>query len=304
MQYITGTKEFNFKNTVVTLGKFDGLHKGHRKLLETLGVYKKEGYTTIVFSFNVAPKKLISGEDTRYILTKEEKRIFNEKCGVDVFIEYPFDHETSKLGAEEFVYNVLLKQLDVKKIVCGIDFKFGHNRKGDINLLEKLGEKYGFQVIAIKKEQFSHKDISSTVIREELLKGNIEIINEMLGYPYTLIGEVVHGKQLGRTLGSPTLNIIPPKSKLLPPNGVYFTKTIVDGKVYNGITNIGFKPTVSDESAIGVETHLFDFEGDLYGERLEIKFCKFVRNEKKFESVESLREQILADIKVCKDKFC
>lgn len=300
MKYITGTKDFKFTNTIITLGKFDGLHKGHRKLIDLLVQEESSGYTSVVLSFDIPPKKLISGEDTRYILTKEEKRIFHEESGIDVLIEYPFDKETSVMDAGQFVSDVLVGKLDVKKIVCGTDFKFGRDRLGDIHLLKELGIKYGFEVIVFEKEIFEYKEISSTAIKEEIELGNIEKVNSMLGYPFTVIGEVVYGKQLGRMLGSPTLNILPPDSKILPPNGVYLTKTLFDGEEYDSITNIGCKPTVSNEMIRGIETHLFDYEGDLYGRKIEVQFFKFVRGEKKFGSVEELKTQIFRDIEVCK----
>lgn len=301
MEYITGTKDFKFENTAITLGKFDGLHKGHKKLMDSLKEEKRNGLTSVVFTFDITPRKLIVGEEPGYLLTKEERRIFHELNGIDVLIEYPFDRETALMEPERFVSEVLVEKLSVRKIVCGTDFKFGYKREGDIHLLSKLGEKYGYETIVLNKEKFDLKEISSTAIKEELLKGNIETVNKMLGYPFTVIGEVVHGNQLGRTMGSPTLNLLPPADKLLPPNGVYSTKTIIDGRTYSGITNIGYKPTVSNGLIRGVETHLFDFEEDLYGKIVEVQFYKFVREEIKFDTVEDLKEQILKDIKACKE---
>lgn len=300
MEYITDTKDFMFENTVIALGKFDGLHKGHRKLLQVLEEEKENSLLSVVFTFDNSPKKLISGEKPGYLLTREEKRIFHEMCGIDVLIEYPFDEETAKMSPEYFVREILKKKLGIRKLVCGTDFRFGHNREGDTGLLKKLGDELGFEVAALEKEQYELRDISSTLIKEELLLGNMETVNEMLGYPFTVIGEVVYGNQIGRTIGAPTLNLLPHDSKLLPPNGVYSTMTIVDGKKYPGITNIGYKPTVSKELLRGVETHLFDYEGNLYGKIIEVQFFKFVRKEVKFTTLENLKEQILRDIKTCK----
>lgn len=300
MKFISGTKDFSFKNTIITLGKFDGLHKGHRKLLNKLNEEKKNRITSVVFTFDIAPKKLISGEEPQCLLTREEKIYFHELSGIDVLIEYPFDQETSSMDAKTFVIQILVNKLGVKKIVCGTDFKFGYQRSGNSELLIQLGKEYGFEVEVLEKEKFELKDISSTNIKDELTKGNIEKVNDMLGYPFTVIGEVMHGNQLGRTIGTPTLNIIPPYSKLLPPNGVYSSKTIIEGVEYIGITNIGYKPTVSNELVRGVETHLFDFDGDLYGKIVEVQFYKYVRKEIKFDNVQCLKEQILRDIKICR----
>ncbi|SHI88935.1 bifunctional riboflavin kinase/FAD synthetase [Parasporobacterium paucivorans] len=301
MEYITGTKEFSLTDTAITLGKFDGLHKGHRKLLAVLAEEKKKGCLSVVFTFDMPPVSLICGDKPVYLLTRDERRIFHEENGVDVLIEFPFDMETAKMEPEDFVSEILVKSLGVKSLVCGSDFRFGHNRHGDTELLKELGSRYGFDTIVLELERDGDREISSTLIKRELIEGNLKKANEMLGYPFTVIGRVVYGNQLGRMLGSPTLNLLPPRNKILPPDGVYATRTIIEGKSHDGITNVGCKPTVSDEMVRGVETHLLDFEGNLYGKIIEVQFLEFIRPEKKFDNVNTLKNQILLDIERCRE---
>lgn len=297
MQYITGTTDFKFENTLVSLGKFDGMHKGHRKLIERLKSEKQEDQLTVVFTFDVPPKKIISGGASKCILTKTEKKYIHESLNIDVLIEYPFNNETASMSPEEFVRDILVEKLGVKKIVVGNDFKFGKNRSGDISVLIDLGKVYGFSVIALEKEKYGSKDISSTLIKKEIEKGNVNIANEMLGYPYMVMGEVVYGARIGNTIGFPTINVIPSPEKILPLDGVYQTMVYVDELVYKGVTNVGYKPTVTDKKTRGVETYIIDFSGDLYGKKVKIQFEKFIREERKFNSLEELKNQIKKDIK-------
>jgi len=296
VQYISGTTDFKFQNTLVSLGKFDGMHKGHRKLIERLKSEKQSDQLTVVFTFDVPPKKIISGSSTKCILTKTEKKYVHESLNIDVLIEYPFNSETASMSPEEFVKEILVDKLGVKKIVVGNDFKFGKNRSGDISVLIDLGRVYGFSVIALEKEKYGLKDISSTIIKKEIENGNIKKANEMLGYPFMVIGEVVYGARIGNTIGFPTINIIPSPEKILPIDGVYHTKVSFDNKEYKGITNVGYKPTVTNEKIRGIETFIFDFSGDLYGKNVIVQFEKFIREEKKFSSLEALKNQIKKDI--------
>ena len=203
---------------------------------------------------------------------------------------------SKKKTPEKFVKDILVGKLGVKKIIVGNDFKFGRNRSGDISSLIKMGREFGFSVIALEKEQYKYKDISSTIIKKEIENGNIEDANQMLDQPFMVTGEVVYGEQLGGTIGFPTVNILVCSEKLLPLDGVYQTKVIFEDKTYKGITNVGFKPTVSNKKKRSVETHILNFSGNLYGETLTIQFEKFVRKEKKFSSVDELKKQIKKDI--------
>lgn len=297
MKYIHGKTEFNLSNTCVTLGKFDGLHLGHQLLFEQLKKEKKTGYQSVMFTFDYHPSNLFSEKELALIYTEEEKRYLLEKSFLDVFISYPFTDKTASIEPEEFIEKVLIEKLDAKIIVVGDDFRFGKKRRGDVKLLQQLSTRYNYQVKVFEKRKMDNKIISSTLIRTELAKGNIEYANELLGSPYSIIGEVQHGREIGRTIGMPTVNLIPSKHKLLPPNGVYASITKFDNKMYQGITNIGYKPTVGGEARRGVETYLFQFNNQIYGKKIQVELCTYERAEQKFDSLEELKTRIEKDVK-------
>lgn len=303
MKYITNTLDFQLeKRSVVTLGKFDGLHRGHNKLLNRILELGKEGYETVVFTFDISPLVKLGTRIKRTLLTNEERRDILEQKKVDCLIECPFVPELIQMEPEDFVREILAVQLRAAYVIVGPDFHFGYQRKGTTQLLEKLGPKYGFQVEILTKEKEDNREISSTWIREALREGKIEKVNHLLGYPYFVKGKVVHGRHLGRTWGLPTINQIPENGKLLPPFGVYASKTYIDGKEFFGISNIGVKPTVEVPFA-GVETYLFECNENLYGKEAWVEFFHFVRPECKFDSVEELREQIHRDAQAGKHFF-
>ncbi|MDD3338788.1 MAG: bifunctional riboflavin kinase/FAD synthetase [Lachnospiraceae bacterium] len=286
MKVITNTLDFHIEGrSVITLGKFDGVHRGHQALIQRVLDYKKGNAKKIVFAFEVSAMTL---------LTREERRDLLKKMGVDCLIECPFVPELITMEAEDFVKEILVDQLHAVHIVVGTDFGFGYERGGNIALLERMGKEYGFTVESVEKVMDGEREISSTYIREELERGNMAKVSELLGYPFFVTGEVVHGRRVGRTIGVPTTNLIPPKEKLLPPNGVYATKSSAQGIEYEGITNIGSKPTVNGHF-IGVETFLFGCDQDLYGEEQEVRLYHFMRPERKFDSLELLKEQLKKD---------
>ena len=188
------------------------------------------------------------------------------------------------------------KSLCMKCVVVGDDFHFGHNRAGDYRTLMEYEKEYGYKTIVVEKMKDNNRDISSTYVREEIAAGNLRKANELLGYYYFIKSDVVHGKKLGRTIGVPTINMVLPENKLLPPNGVYVTEVNVDGISYVGVTNVGCKPTVSDSNMIGVETYILDFEQMVYGDSIVVSFVEFIRPERKFSSVEELKKQLQEDI--------
>lgn len=295
MRYIRNTLDFQLEGrSAVTLGKFDGLHRGHEKLIRRVLRLKEKGFETVVFTFDVSPLVKLGNRIRRTILTNEERAGILEEQGLDCLIECPFIPEVIRMEPEDFIREVLAVQLRAAWVIVGPDFRFGHDRKGDVRLLEEMGKQYGFQVEVLEKETIEGRAISSTWIRESLREGNMERVNELLGYPYFVRKEVVHGRQLGRTLGMPTINQIPEDGKLLPPFGVYASRTTVGGETYFGISNVGVKPTVEVPFA-GVETYLFGCSRDLYGLEACVEFYHFVRPECKFDSVEELREQIRRD---------
>ena len=303
MRYITNTLDFQLeKRSVVTLGKFDGLHRGHDKLITRTLELGKKGYDTVVFTFDVSPLVKLGTRITRTLLTNEERKVLLERKRIDCLIECPFVPELIQMEPEDFIREVLAVQLRAAYVIVGPDFHFGYKRKGTPELLKKLGHRYGFEVEILDKEMDEEREISSTWIRETLREGRIEKVNHLLGYPYFVKGKVVHGRQLGRTWGLPTINQIPANGKLLPPFGVYASKTYINGEEFYGISNIGVKPTVEVPFA-GVETYLFECNENLYGKEAWVEFYHFMRPECKFDSVEELREQIQRDAQAGRNYF-
>ncbi|MCI8662063.1 MAG: bifunctional riboflavin kinase/FAD synthetase [Hungatella sp.] len=298
MKCFIGETEFKInKPAVVTIGKFDGRHKGHQKLLGRMMEFKRKyGYETAVFTFDMAPVSRLSGTAQKVITTNQERRNNMEKMGIDYLAEYPFTRDVIHLSAEDFVKKILIDKMNAKAIVVGTDCGFGYQRSGNAQVLRELSGKYGYQLEVIVKEQDDKRDISSTYIKEELSRGNIEKANKLLGEPYAIHGTVVHGNHVGGpVLGFPTVNVIPPKEKFLPPFGVYVSRVLAEGIYYGGITNIGRKPTVEKESPIGVETYIFGLDKDLYGKNIEVQLLNFERPERKFGSLDQLKQQLERD---------
>ena len=295
MLRITKQSEYVPVQTAVTVGKFDGFHLGHRSLLSAVLKEKERGLASCVITFSTA---VDTGR--KVIYTKEEQRKLCESMGIDVLAEYPLDEAMREMTAEQFVAELLCKKLQAKVIVAGEDFRFGKGREGDVALLRALEETYGYRTVCVPKVTEESVRISSTGIRGLLAEGKVAEANELLGRPYAVFGEVLHGKKLGRTLGFPTMNLIPSGEKLLPVYGVYVTKTKVDGQWFDGITNIGLRPTVDSDEQVSVETHLFSYEGDLYGKQVEVQFLTFLRPERKFPDVDSLQGAMKEDVKNAK----
>lgn len=283
--------------TAVTLGKFDGVHLGHRKLVEIVKE-KAEAYNipSVVFTFDGLPESIVPREKQKFLTLSEEREQIFEDLGVEVLIEYPFTDNFMHMEPEVFIDEILGHQLRAKVIVVGDDYRFGNKRRGDVNMLLNMAPVYGYEAIVIKKERFEDREISSTFVREELAVGHMETVNMLLKRPFLIAGKVISGKQLGRTFDIPTVNIIPGEHKLLPPYGVYVSTVVVDGRVYNGVSNLGVKPTVSDDNVVNLESFIFDFEGDLYGKEIEVYLKHFQRPEMKFKSVDDLVKQMNADI--------
>ncbi len=289
MECITGTTEFEIADeTAISLGKFDGLHIGHQLLVDRILKKKDEGLKSLIFTFDFGERPAL--------LLPEERRELLKKWGVDYLIECPFTEAVSHMEAEAFVREILVKRLHVKYLAVGTDFRFGYNRMGSYRLLQEMQEECGFQVEVVEKACYDGEEISSTRIRRELEQGHMELVNQLLGYTFSVTGEVLHGRRIGRTLGLPTTNLLPEKRKLLPPNGVYATRTRIASERFEGITNIGYKPTVGAEEQKGVETFLFDLDRNLYGEILTVYFYGFERPEQKFESLDILKERIEQDV--------
>lgn len=289
MEKIVGL-DFCVKNSAVSLGKFDGIHRGHQCLLER--IKKQNKYIPTVFTFVMAEKQ-------PKIYTQQEKDSILEQFGIQREVLYPFEESTKNMLPEAFVSKILMEKMDTKYICVGEDFRFGKDRAGDVTLLEALKNKYGYTLEIVEKLRLDGDVVSSTRIRKLLSTGELKKANVLLGIPFFVQGQVIHGEALGRTLDLPTANLIPVPEKILLPDGVYATTVRVDGKEYAGVTNIGKKPTVG-EHIRGIETHILDFKEDIYGQEICVSFIDYIRPEMKFSSVEELRTRIEQDKNVRK----
>ncbi len=325
MKIIEDTIDFKLKEkTAVAIGKFDGIHKGHGKIFRKLEEYKKNGLKTVIFTFDIPPSSLIPqrpserpvakgspedpfipklGEDSAKVLTtREEKRRIFKELSVDYLIEFPFNEKTAAISPETFIEDILLGQMNAVALVCGPDLSFGHKGRGNIDLLKRYESEGMLSICVVDKESYKGEAISSSRIRREVLCGDIEEANKMLLMPYMFYGMTVRGRQLGRTMGMPTVNLLPKSQKAVPKRGVYYSFVRYGGKDYRSITNIGIKPTISGndadkEPAIGIETFIYGFDKEeIYGEDILVFLLHYVRPEKDFGSIEALKAAINQDI--------
>jgi len=287
----TSAQEFNgAKGTVVTIGTFDGVHLGHRKIIKRLlASAAGNDLESVVLTFFPHPRMVLQ-KDTqiKLINTIDERIALLEATGLDHLVIHPFTKEFSRLTAEEFVKKILVDQLKARKVIIGYDHRFGRNRNANIEDLKAFGKQYQFEVEEISKQDVDDVAVSSTKIRKALLEGDLDRANEYLGYPFMLSGTVSRGKGLGRKFNYPTANLkIAEDYKIIPAKGVYVVKSSIEGKVVYGMMSIGTNPTVGG-SDLTIETFFFDFEGDLYEQHLEITLLTRIRDEKKFNGVEEL----------------
>ena len=285
------------KKTILTLGTFDGVHIGHRKILERITQNTENGkYESLVLTFFPHPRMVLQGEsEVKLLNTLSEKIDLLEKIGVQNLVIHPFDITFSRLTAEEFVKTVLIDQFDIKKIIIGYDHRFGRNRTANIDDLIAFGKQYDFEVEQISVQEIDAVSISSTKIRNALMEGNMALANEYLGYEYFLTGTIVRGKQLGRTIDFPTANLqMEENYKLIPRNGVYVVKSTINQKTVFGMMNIGLNPTVAGEN-LAIEIHFFDFDEELYDQKISVSLLEYLRPEQKFESVAFLKQQLEKD---------
>lgn len=286
------------KKTIITLGTFDGVHIGHKKILERVTQNTGGESESLVLTFFPHPRMVLEEKsEVKLLNTLSEKIALLEQTGLENLVIHPFDETFSRLSAHEFVKTVLVDQFHIKKIIIGHDHRFGRNRTANIDDLITFGKQYDFEVEQISVQEIEDVSVSSTKIRKALQEGNMALSNEYLGYDYFLSGSIVKGKQLGRTLGFPTANLkIEENYKLIPRNGVYIVQSIINQKTVFGMMNIGYNPTVAGEH-LSVEIHYFDFDADLYGHDISVSIVQFLRPEQKFESVALLKEQLEKDKK-------
>ncbi len=285
------------KETILTIGTFDGVHIGHQEIIQNLVVQaKKKGLCSVVFTFYPHPRMVLNqNSDLKLINTIEERAARLEKTGLDYLIIHPFDKEFSRLSALEFVRDILVGQLQVSKLIIGYDHHFGKNREGNIEQLREYGHMFDFEVEEIPAQDIDEVSVSSTKIRKALEEGQIEKANQYLGHAYSLRGKVIKGNQIGKTLGFPTANIdLGTRFKQLPKAGAYLVSTIWEGKKYYGMLNIGFRPTINGKKQ-SIEVYLEGFDQDIYGELLSLDFHRFLREEVRFESLEKLQLQLQKD---------
>ena len=292
--------ELQLKNgTIITIGTFDGVHLGHKKILKQLIDKKKQsGLETMVFTFDPHPRKVLfpDQQDLKLITNTNEKVSLLSEIGIDHVIVYPFSKAFSEINPDEYIGEILVEKLKAKCIIVGYDHRFGKNRVGGLDLLIKYAEKYNYEVIEIAAEDINSINISSTQIRKAIESGNIELANQFLGYSFFISGKVSEGKKLGRTIGFPTANIsISNADKIIPKNGVYAVKVEIKNEPFNGMLNIGINPTVSTTLQLKMEVHLFDFNQQVYGEDIKVSFIYRVRDEQKFSSIEALKNQLELD---------
>ena len=282
---------------VITIGTFDGVHIGHRKILEkVINHAKNASLKSAVLTFFPHPRMVLQKDaDIKLLNTLEEKKAILNKMGLDILVIHPFTREFSRLSATEFVRDLLVNKLKSKKIIIGYDHRFGRNRTANINDLIAFGNTFDFGVEEIPAQEIDEVSVSSTKIRKALEEGDVQTANEYLGYEYMLTGTVKEGKGLGRKLEYPTANIVIEASyKLIPKTGSYIVKSSIDEKVVYGMMNIGFNPTVNGTKKT-IEVHFFDFKDDLYARTIQIDMLNRLRDERKFDSLDALKEQLMKD---------
>ena len=298
MREITDITTFTTQQpTVLTIGTFDGVHLGHQKIVErVVTTARQEGLLATVFTFFPHPRMVVQHDKgLKLIHTLEEKKQLLQQLGVDLLVVQPFNEAFAQLTAEEFVSTILVEHLNVKKVIIGYDHRFGRNRTANIDDMRLFGEKYGFAVEEISVQEVDEVSVSSTKIREALNKGDVTTAEHYLGTPYSLTGTVVHGLKLGRTLGYPTANIqVTEEYKLIPKDGVYAVYSYIDGRKVYGMMSIGKNPTIEGKGA-SIEVYFFDFNGDLYDQKLTIEFVQYLREEQKFDTIDLLKKQLQDD---------
>lgn len=301
MQVHYGLKNIQIVNPVITIGSFDGVHKGHVQVIEGLKrcAQQLQGESVII-TFEPHPREVLYPLEKRpgILTTSGEKIRILEEQGIDHLIIIEFNPELAGLGYEDFVKHILVDKVGMKGLVVGYDHRFGKDRRGNFDTLKLLAEKYGFYIEQEKVFVTNQVNISSTKIRTALELGDIQTVREFLGYDYSISGEIIHGNKIGRSIGFPTANIkVEDERKLLPASGVYKVKVRVGGEAYEGMLNIGTRPTVSQAGVVSLEVHIFDFNRDIYGKPVTVYLLSRLRGERKFETVEELREQLVLDQK-------
>lgn len=298
MKIYHGVEEFKqLEYAVVTSGTFDGVHFGHQKILDRLNeITKKNNGESVLLTYWPHPRMLLFPDQELFLLSSiEEKAKLLSQHHVDHLVIIPFTPEFANMSSEEFIFDILVNKIGTKKLVIGYDHRFGKNRSGSFEELKKDGPVYGFEVEEIPKQMIDNNAVSSTKIRRALSEGRIEIADEYLGRPYTIHGKVIEGDKIGRTINFPTANIeVIFKYKLIPAEGIFAVKVIINGRYHNGMLNIGYRPTFGGTQK-RMEVHIFDFDQDIYGQEITLEFYSKIRSEIKFQNVGALKAQLNMD---------
>ena len=300
MKIIKNLHDYSQKTPLaLSIGMFDGVHRGHQTIIKNLNsAAQNKDLESAILTFWPHPRTVFNpNDDLKLLNTIEEKTYLLEKNKVQHLFLKEFDEEFRNLTGEEFVKQILIDKLNVKHLIIGHDHTFGKNRSGDFNLLKKMSSEYGFEIVQVEAVDFQDRHISSTQIRNALMNGEINTANEMLGYHYSVSGEVIHGKKLGRTIGYPTANISVNPLKFLPKKGAYIVDAFVKNQQFKGMLSIGTNPTV-DGKSLSVEVYILDFDSDIYGEAISVNFREFLHEEIKFESLDQLIERLDEDQKL------
>lgn len=293
----------NVEESVVTIGKFDGLHNGHKVLIKkAVESSKKRRIKSVVFTFANHPANYFNNHSVKNIITDKDKMKKLNHLGIDIVINVPFDEKMTNISADDFARKILKEKLRAKKVIVGHDFTFARNKEGNAKLLKLLGAKYNFKVEVVKPVKINNIRVSSTYIRNLIAEGSVNKVKEYLGRNYQLEGKVIKCKQLGRTIGFPTANMKIENEMLVPKCGIYATKVYLNGETYFGATNIGYNPTVEGKD-LSVETNILDFNEDIYGKTIKLEFLERIRDEKKFYSLEELKSQLKIDIEYIYKKY-
>ena len=298
----------NISKSVVTIGNFDGVHKGHQVLIKkTVKFANENNLKSIVFTFENHPINYFKNKKIKNIITNSEKISKIKKLGVDILIMIPFDSYMTKISPLEFIKEILIDKLDAKKIIVGHDFTFARRKEGNTKILKEMSFKYRFDLEIVNSIDINDIRVSSTHIRQLVDNGDVDKVNNYLGYNFLIKGKIIKGKQLGRTIGFPTANIKINDNLLIPKKGVYVTSVYIDDNIYYGATNIGYNPTVKGES-LSIETNILEFSEDIYGKIIKLEFLERIRDEKKFNSIDELKLQLKKDTDyiyknyICKNK--
>jgi len=300
MQILSNLFEIKlYEATIATIGTFDGIHIGHQKILNSLVRFAEEnGLKSVVITFDPHPRKIISKKKSiELINTIEEKKEKLKTLGVDYLIVQKFDQKFSETEANKFV-EILKNNINIEKLIVGYDHRFGKNRNADINDLKKYGKELNFEIIEIDALEIEEVNISSTKIRLAIKDGNIRLANSYLGYNFSISGEVVKGHSRGKELGFPTANLKINEDKIIPKNGVYLVKSIIDNQDFYGMMNIGYNPTFNNKSK-KIETHFFNLNKNLYGKIIKIELLEYIREEKRFETIDELIQRLKLDREKC-----